>query len=180
MRHLRTILLPVAIAALVAACSAPSTSSQNGGEPSTAASESEGSQPSEGGQPSASGGGGGGGGTSGSVKYEISGDYTDSAELRFVPEASYFEQSGVTYLSFTNEGSSSVLFITLGDAGNASNFGNGEASITSTPENCSFNLTRNDATGASGTFDCPGSFAVLAGGTQTGTATIKGTFEARK
>jgi hypothetical protein len=179
MRYLRTILLPVAIAALVAACT-PSTSSQDGTEPSTAASASEGSQPSQGGQPSDAGGGGGGGGANGSVQYEISGDYTDSGELRFVPEASYFEQNGVTYLSFTNEGSSTVLFLTLGDAGNASNFGNGEASIASTPENCNFNLTRNDATGASGTFDCPGSFAVLAGGTQTGTATIKGTFEARK
>lgn len=179
MRHLRTILLPLAIAALVAACSAPSTSSQDGGEPSTAASESAGGQASEGGQPSDAGGGGGGT-ANGSVKYEISGDFTESGELGFVPAASYFEQNGVTYLSFTNEGQSSVLFITLSSDGNAANFGNGEVTVATTPENCTFDLSRNDATGASGTFDCPDAFAVLASGTQPGTASIKGTFEARK
>jgi hypothetical protein len=172
MRHDRPILLPIVLTVLVAACSAPATSSQGGGESSTAA------ESSEEGQPSDAGGGGGGSGTNGSIQYEITGDHTESGELRFVPEASYFEQNGITYLSFANEGESTVLFLSLSDGGNTTNFGSQEVSIVSTPENCTFNLERDDASGASGTFDCPNSFAVFASGTQQGTVTIKGTFEA--
>jgi hypothetical protein len=175
MRLLRSFLLPMLLTALVTACSAPSTSSQDGGEPSTAAQESEGSQPSD-----AGGGGGGGGGLNGSVQYEITGDYTETGELRFVPEASYFEQAGATYLAFTNEGEQTVLFISLSDGGNNATFGNEEISIASTPENCDFNLTQDDATEKSGTFDCPDSFTVFATGSQQGTLSLKGSFEARQ
>jgi hypothetical protein len=157
---------------LLAACQPTASQSPaggNGGESPTAA-EPGASQP--------AGNGGNGGGDNGSVQYEITGDYTDSGELRFVPEASYFEQGGSTYLSFTNEGESTVLFISFSDTGNFVQFGNEEASVVQGADTCTFNLTRDDATGAAGTFDCPNSSVVLAGSTTPGTGTIRGSFEA--
>lgn len=169
------VLLLVALALLFAACAptaSQSPSESSGGEPSAAGSQPEASQP------AGDVGGGGGGGENGSVQYEITGDYEDSGELRFVPEASYFEQNGSSYMSFTNEGESTVMFISVGDQGNLVSFGNEEASVTTDTEACTFNLTRDDATGAAGTFDCPRAFVVLASGSQLGSGTIRGTFEA--
>ncbi len=156
---------------LLAACQQAASQSPAGtdaGEPSAAGAEPGASQ---------AGTGGGGGGDNGSAQYEITGDYTASGELRFVPEASYFDQNGSTYLSFTNEGESTVMFIAFGEnQGNAVSFGNEEASVAGTE--CTINLTRDDATGAAGTFDCPNSTVVLASATTPGTGTIRGSFEA--
>jgi len=163
----------VALGLLLAAC-APTTSQQpsesSGGEPPAAESQPPASQP-------GGGGGGGGGGANGSVQYEISGDYSDSGELAFVPAGSFFDQNGSSYLSFTNQGESTVLFIQLNDSGNSVQFGNQEASVTTDAAACTFNLTRDDATGAAGTFDCPNAFMVLVEGSQVGSGTIRGTFE---
>lgn len=166
------VVLLVAVGLLLAACA--STASQppaesSGGEPSAAESQTAASQP---------GGGGGGVGADGSVQYEISGDYSDSGELAFVPAGSFFEQNGSSYLSFTNQGESTVLFIQLNDSGNSVQFGNEEATVTTDAVACTFNLTRDDATGAAGTFDCSNAFIVLASGNEVGSGTIRGTFEA--
>ncbi|HUG94533.1 MAG TPA: hypothetical protein VMK30_00145 [Pleomorphomonadaceae bacterium] len=162
--------LLVGLGLLLAAC-APTASQQpsesSGGEPPAAESQPAASQP-----------GGGGGGANGSVQYEVSGDYSDSGELAFVPEGSFFDQNGSTYLSFTNQGETTVLFIQLNDSGNTVQFGNQEASVTTDAAACTFNLTRDDATGAAGTFDCPNAFMVIADGSQVGSGTIRGTFEA--
>jgi hypothetical protein len=161
----------VGLGLLVAAC-APTASQQPSesasGEPPAAESQPAASQP---------GGGGGGGGANGSVQYEVSGDYSDSGELAFVPAGSFFDQNGSSYLSFTNQGESTVLFIQLNDSGNTVQFGNQEASVTTDAAACTFNLTRDDATGAAGTFDCPNAFMVIAEGSQMGSGTIRGTFE---
>jgi hypothetical protein len=161
----------VALGLLLAAC-APTASQQPsesaGGEPPAPESQPAASQP---------GGGGGGGGANGSVQYEVSGDYSDSGELAFVPAGSFFDQNGSSYLSFTNQGESTVLFIQLNDSGNTVQFGNQEASVTTDAAACTFNLTRDDATGAAGTFDCPNAFMVIAEGSQMGSGTIRGTFE---
>lgn len=157
---------------LLAACQQAASQSPAGtdaGEPSAAGAEPGASQ---------AGTGGGGGGDNGSVQYEITGDYTASGELRFVPEASYFDQNGSTYLSFTNEGESTVLFISFSDSGNFVQFGDENASVVQAGEECTMNLTRDDATGAAGTFDCPNSTVVLASATTPGTGTIRGSFEA--
>jgi hypothetical protein len=167
---------PVAYLALIlllAACQSSASQSPagaNGGE-SSAAAEPGASQP--------AGNGGSSGGEDGSAQYEISGDYTDSGELRFIPEASYFDQNGSTYLSFTNEGESTVLFIAFGEnQGNAVSFGNEEASVVQGADACTINLTQDDATGAAGTFDCTNASIILAGSEQLGTGTISGSFEA--
>jgi hypothetical protein len=164
-----------ALALLLSACAPAASqtpSESSGGEPSAAASQAAASQAGGG------GGGGGGAGANGSVQYEISGDYSDSGELAFVPAASYFDQSGVSYMSFTNEGSSTVIFISIGDQGNFVQYGNEEASVTTDTQSCTFNLSRDDATGAAGTFDCANALVVQASGSQVGTGTIRGTFEA--
>ena len=172
------ILVLVALALLLAACAptgSQSLSETSGGEPPGAEPSAAASQPSAS-QPG--GGGGGGGGENGSVQYEITGDYQDSGDLSFVPQASYFEQGGSSYMSFTNEGESTVLFIQLNDSGNSVQYGSQEATVTTDTESCTFNLTRDDATGAAGTFDCSNALVVLASGSQVGTGTMRGTFEA--
>lgn len=161
----------VALALLLAAC-APAASqplSESSGEPSPAQSGPAASQP---------GGGGGDGGANGSVQYEISGDYSDSGELAFVPAGSFFDQNGSSYMSFTNQGETTVLFIQLNDSGNSVQFGNQEATVTTDAAACTFNLTRDDATGAAGTFECSNALIVLASGNEVGSGTIRGTFEA--
>jgi len=97
-----------------------------------------------------------------------------------VPAGSFFDQNGSSYLSFTNQGESTVLFIQLNDSGNSVQFGNQEASVTTDAAACTFNLTRDDATGAAGTFDCPNAFMVLVEGSQVGSGAIRGTFEAHQ
>jgi hypothetical protein len=161
--------LTLLLAACQQAASQPPAGT-DGGQPSAAGAEPGASQP--------AGNGGGGGGDNGSAQYEITGDYAASGELRFVPEASYFEQGGSTYLSFTNEGESTVLFISFSDSGNFVQFGDENASVVQAGEACTMNLTRDDATGAAGTFDCPNSSVVLTGSEQLGTGTIRGSFEA--
>jgi hypothetical protein len=172
MRRLRLAPVLLTLTLLLAACQQAASQSPAGSdaaEPSAAGAEPEASQ---------AGNGGDGGGDNGSAQYEITGDYTASGELRFVPEASYFEQGGGTYLSFTNEGESTVLFISFSDSGNFVQFGDENASVVQAGEECTMNLTRDDATGAAGTFDCPNSSVVLTGSEQLGTGTIRGSFEA--
>lgn len=158
----------VALALLLAACAPTTTQSPAepaGGEPSLAESE-----------PAASAPGGGDGipGTHGSVQYEVTGDYTGDGELPFVPEASYSDQDGRTYLSFTD--GSAVLIISLSADGNVVQFGNEEVAIPAAE--CEFNLSRHDASGASGSFDCPDAAVITSTGTQMGSGTIRGTFDA--
>jgi hypothetical protein len=156
MRHLRPSVALLAITALTVACSGPPGSSSVGAS-SQAAGASQGAAAS---QPAAStGGGGGGGGTgaNGSVKYEITGDATKSGELAFAyinGGVSLFTNGGwVAY--FYSQDQNTVVQINSNPASNIFNFGDGEILIVGTAQTgCTFNYSKNDASGLKGTVDC--------------------------
>jgi len=168
MRHLRSYLALLAIAAITAACSGSPGSSSGGAS-------SDGSQPSTGSQPSqaaASSGGGGGGGVgtgSGGLSYEITGDVTKSGDLDFAyisGGVSMFVDGGwVAY--FTSEDQNTAVQINSNPASNIVNFGDGEIVVIGTSETgCNFDYSQNDASGLKGTIDCTNVLAANAAGAQ--------------
>lgn len=173
MRHLRPITAILAIAAVTVACGGPAGASA-GEEASQGAGAS---------QPVASsGGGGGGGGANGSVTYQVSGGYSRSGELPWVPLASTFTD-GIWYLAFadTSSGENQDTLVISGAGGTkVVVFGNNEFGITGGVEPaCTFNFTRQDASGAAGSFDCHGVMGIKADGTLV-QVDFKGTFDGRK
>ena len=160
MRRPPMFLIVAAILGLVlAACSgSPSGSepgpSDGGGEPSTAA---ESDAPAE----SQDGGGGRGGiGTgSGSVQFEMSGGHSVSDELPFAGNFAYFQQAGVSFLVFTDDtdaDEANGVIITLGQDGSDENnvFQYITDEVLIPAADCTWNITRHDATGAAGSFEC--------------------------
>ena len=170
MRHLRSYLALLAIAAITAACSSSPGSSSGGGS-SDGGQPSSGSQPSQAAASSEGGGGGGGGGTgaNGGLSYEISGDVTKSGELDFA-----FLEGGVSVFAdggwvayFVSEDQNTAVQINSNPASNIVNFGDGEIVVIGTEETgCSFNYSQNDASGLKGTIDCTNVLAANAAGAQ--------------
>ena len=136
----------------------------------------------------------------GAVAYVVTGDYSATGELPFVPASSSLDQDGASSLVFcsgscTYQDSSAFLFISFGS--DEVRFENGEVQIQVA---CTFTFTRQNEIGAAGEFACtpdeafgPGSGGVcgwtdhLDGSiaisrTDTcspiGTATISGAFDA--
>lgn len=171
MRHLRPLPALIAVALIGAACSSPGASS--GGQ-SQAAQQSQGGSASQGAgasQPAAStggGGGGGGGGINGSVHYEITGDATKSGDLNFFVNSgvSHFADGGwVAY--FYNANSSVVLQVSSSPSALSAGYGDGEVTIVAgKSDGCTFDWSKNDASGLKGTIDCPDPTAVNASGAQ--------------
>lgn len=147
--------LIVLIGLILAACGSPSGSGEPGasagGEPSAPA-ESEAPGQSE----SGGGGGGGGAGTGeGAVNFEITGGFQDSGELPFVGDFAYFDQAGVSFLVFTDDTDAteaSGIIISLSNDGNVLQYVTDEIVVPAAT--CDWNVSRNDATGAAGTFSC--------------------------
>jgi hypothetical protein len=152
MRHLRPFPALIALAVIGAACSSPGASS--GGKQSQAAGASQGGAAS---QPAAStGGGGGGGGGTGSLHYEITGDATKSGDLAFFSSGglSQFSSGGwVAY--FNNTNSSVVVQISSVPSGESAGYGDGDITIVGASSDCTFDFSKNDASGLKGTIDCP-------------------------
>ena len=148
MRNLRPIIGFLAIAAITVACSTPGASS--GGQQSQAPGASQRTGASE---PAASTGGGGGGGANGSITYQITGDYTASGELPFIPVASSFASGGwAAYFADTNG-----KVIQLNTDPGIALFGFGENThVVSGVKgaNCTFNFTKNDSGGLAGSMEC--------------------------
>jgi hypothetical protein len=136
----------------------------------------------------------------GTVTYVITGDYSATGELPFVPASSSFDQDGATSLVFcsgscTYQDSSAFLIISFGP--DEVRFENGEVLMQVV---CTFTFTRQTEIGAAGEFACtpdqafgPGSGGVCGwtaylDGTSVisrtdtcspiGTATISGSFDA--
>ncbi|MGZ6213399.1 MAG: hypothetical protein ACXWMG_00420 [Candidatus Limnocylindria bacterium] len=154
MRHLRPYLTLFAIAALTVACSSSPGSSSGG-----ASQGSQGSQPS---QAAASSGGGGGGGGSlsghGTMSYEITGDVTQSGDLNFVfinGGLSVFDADGwVGY--FYSEDQQTVVQLNTKPGQGGVNFGDGKILVIGVDgQGCTFDFSKNDASGIKGTIDCP-------------------------
>lgn len=152
MRHLRPFPALIALAVIGAACSSPGASS--GDKQSQAAGASQGGAAS---QPAAStGGGGGGGGGTGSLHYEITGDATKSGDLAFFSSGglSQFSSGGwVAY--FNNTNSSVVVQISSVPSGESAGYGDGDITIVGASSDCTFDFSKNDASGLKGTIDCP-------------------------
>jgi hypothetical protein len=175
MRYLRQFAALLAIAAITVACGT-SPGASSGGESSQGSEPSTGSQPSQA-AASGGGGGGGGGGANGSITYEITGDFTADGELGFVPAASQVSQDSYS-LSFTDdENSSTILVISI--IGEARALSYGDEGRTIPGAQCDWNLTRQDADGVAGTFNCDNAVLFSADGA-SGQVDISGSFEARK
>jgi len=177
MRHLRPFTAFFAIATIAAACASSSPGASTGGNQSQGPGASTGGGGGGGGgggasQPAAStgggGGGGGGGGINGSVHYEITGDVTKSGDLDFFVNAgvSQFTDGGwVAY--FYNADSSVVLQVSSSPSALSAGYGDGEITVVAgESDGCTFNWSKNDASGLKGTIDCPDPTAVNASGAQ--------------
>ncbi|MGH2482986.1 MAG: hypothetical protein ACRDE9_00845, partial [Candidatus Limnocylindria bacterium] len=160
----------LAVGLLLAACASPAGS----GEPGA----SSGSEPSA--APAASDGGGGGGiGTgSGSVQFQINGGFSDSGELPFAGNFAYFQQAGVSFLVFTDDTAATEangVILTLSADGNVFQYVTDEIVVPA--GTCDWNITRNDATGAAGSFECNDQSGFATDGQVYTDLDISGTFE---
>ena len=163
MRHPRTIVSLVVIAALATACS----SAPGGGssEPSSGAEASASAAPSAG--PSLGGGGGGGGGANGSITYQITGDAQATGELPFFPlSLSIFDPSANGWVAYflTQDGANSVV-LNLAPDGQIFLYTDGTLTVTgvsdpSSETGCTFNVTKNDAGGTAGRLTCTSALVV--------------------
>jgi hypothetical protein len=182
MRQLRLIVILVTLAMVAAGCGGSSDSPEagssddgGGGIPSA--------EPGDGGSDGGNDGGDGGGGDiitgNGSAHYEITGDVTASGDLSFILLTSTFDgASGQAYLTFSDGGDEVLIVLLDRQGGSAVQFGNPEIAISPTPVGCTFDIGNLDDSSASGSFDCKNQLA--AAGEQIATASISGTFEARK
>jgi hypothetical protein len=184
MRHLRPFSALLAIAAITVACSsAPGGSS--GAQNSQGAEASQGveaSQPSEstgGGDGGGGGGGGGGSGANGSATYEITGDYSASGELPFIPLGLSQFVDGGWFAYFGETGGDTILQISTNPEGLIANFGSPQASVPGTEDNgCDFNITKNDSSGLTGSFECHDVLAFTQGTVTQIRVDFRGEFDA--
>lgn len=117
-----------------------------------------------------------GGGTSGanSITYEISGGFEASGEEPFTPSMSFFD-NGVWTMTFG--GGSTLLVLGLDPSTPSISWTNGTASAGGDSSNCEFDITRQDASGASGSFACS-NVAVVDAGALTEADSFTGSFDA--
>ena len=170
MRHLRSYLALLAIAAITAACSG-SPGSSSGGASSDGSQPSTGSQPSQAAASTGGGDGGGGGGANGSITYEITGGYEASGELPFQPLVSVFDASiGGWSATFVDSGGGTIITLNTLSEAQAISFGDGTAvvigaSAAGSGQGCTFTITQNDAGGFSGHVECTDADASQESGT---------------
>jgi hypothetical protein len=178
MRRPILLIATLVVGLVVVACAAPSGepgSSDGGGSGSSQGQPAQTNEPatSDGG----SGGGGGGSGANGSVTFEITGDVSESGELPFIPIlGGFFQQEGASYMPFSDaeNAEGEVVFITLSPDGNVFAYGNGTVSIPAA--DCEWNITRNDDSGATGSFTCNDAASISETG--FGTVDVHGEFDA--
>jgi hypothetical protein len=164
MRHLRPFAALLTITALTVACSGPPGSSSGAGT-SHAADASQGAGAS---QPAASTSGGGAS-ANGSAHYEISGDVTQSGDLAFTyinGGVSQFVNSGWVAYFYSADQKTIVQVNSMKDTYSVT-FGNGEVIVIGSADaSCTFDFSKNDASGLKGTIDCPSPIATNATGQQ--------------
>lgn len=156
MRHLRQFTAMLAIAAFTAACSSSPGASSGG--------ESQGSEPSTGSQPSqaAASAGGGGGGANGSITYEITGDYEASGELPFLAGgiSTWVESEGGWVANFAQtSGEGAYILVNTFTRDQILTYGDGTVIVAATSAessgfDCTFNITKNDSSGLTGSMQC--------------------------
>lgn len=156
MRHLRPILALLVISAIMVACSSPGggssgpSSEASSGAIQPGASQATASSDGDGGD-----GGGGGSGANGSITYEISGDYTASGELPFIPLGLSLFVDGGWLAYFGETGGDTIIQISTNPDGLIASFTSPQVSAAGTEDNgCDFNITKNDSSGLAGSFEC--------------------------
>ncbi|MEO6060167.1 MAG: hypothetical protein ABIQ05_09410 [Candidatus Limnocylindria bacterium] len=167
MRHPRPFLALLAVAALTVACSStggesPGQSNGGGGGGGEATATPDGGGEATATPAGGGGGGGGGGGANGSITYNISGDYEASGELPFLALglSTWIESEGGWVANFAQEsGEGAYILMNTQTRGQILTFGDGTvviaaASGESTGYDCTFNMTRNDSGGLSGSMEC--------------------------
>lgn len=175
MRFLRLLVALMLFSATVSACgggnaqttedNSAQTSDESAGETPTTVEESTGTTQGQ-----------SGGGTSGagSITYEISGGFEASGEEPFNPSMSFFD-NGVWTMTFG--GGTTLLVLGLDPSTPSISWTNGTASAGGDSSNCEFDITRQDASGASGSFACS-TVAVVDAGALTEADSFSGTFDA--
>ena len=163
MRSLRLPLAAFVVFAVAVACSSSKGGSPGGG--------------SEASPPAATGGGVvGGGSANGSVTYHISGDYTASGELPFVPEASRFANGG--WSATFSKGGDTIVAINSIPGNEIVNYGDPQVAVPAGGDDCTIDITQNDSAGLVGTFDCRGLSTAHSQTGQPITVDFNGAFEA--
>ncbi|HET7182196.1 MAG TPA: hypothetical protein VFI15_08205 [Candidatus Limnocylindrales bacterium] len=136
-------------------------------------------------EPTQDNGGDGGTGGNGSVDtshgtghIEIGAPVSKTIDIAFSPPLSHFGGTDETILYFLpTSGAEGALAITITQGELTAVFTS--AQVTTSPtEACATSDVKVDALSASGSFDCPTNFAILASGASTGDVSVKGTFEA--
>jgi hypothetical protein len=163
MRRAPLTFLLAAVVLVVAACGSPAASNGEPGQ-STGGEASEGAAPSEGAQASqGGGGGGGGGGANGSITYQITGGYEASGEVPFQPgggAAGWTESEGGWIANFVqSSGEGAYIVLNTFTRGQILTYSDGQylvavGSDESTGYDCTFNVTKNDASGTAGDMSC--------------------------
>jgi hypothetical protein len=178
MRSPRPMIVLAVVAFILAACGGGSdqvsdqTSGQTSVQTETTSEGSEGD----------SGSNEGGTNTAGanSINYTISGSYEASGEQPLIPAMSFFD-SDIWTMTFgdLDGGGSSLLVLNLDPSTPSINFTDGTFSVSGTTSECAFDITRQDASGAAGSFDCSGAPGVALGsGTLTQDNDFSGSFDA--
>ena len=173
MRFLRWLVALTLFSATLVACGGESTPTTEGtsGQTSdvTAETPTTGEEPTDTTQSQ-----GGGTGGAGSITYEISGGFEASGEEPFNPTMSFFD-NGVWTMTFG--GGSTLLVLGLDPSTPSISWTDGTASAGADSSNCEFDITRQDADGASGSFSCS-AVAVVNAGALTEAGSFTGTFDA--
>ena len=172
MRLLRPIIVFVLFAVSLGACGGGSDQASTTSVQTETTSEGEGSQTA-----SESTQDGGSVAGSNSAEYTVSGSYEASGEATLQPAMSFFD-NGIWTMTFGDE-AGSLLILSLDPATPSVNFTDGKFTVSGDTSNCEFNITRQDATGAAGSFDCSNAPGVsAASGALTQDNSISGSFDA--
>jgi len=189
MRGNRRILILAVVGMLVVACGGsaatatpiPTAADGGGGDVTPTAATGNGAG-GGGTTPTPATGGGGGGKPAGwdqygTVHYDISGPTTLSGDLGFIPAGSLFGGSNGSSLSFTIDGTDTVLTIAIAAGGQlVVTFGNPDVTIPAAQ--CTASNLNVAATSASGSFECTAAMAFTSSGAALTGARITGTFQA--
>lgn len=178
MRLLRPMMVVVLVSLILAACGGGSDqggdkgSDQNettaaGGASDQTTTAGEGSEGEAGSSPRGS--------AKNSINYSISGGYDAGGEASFVPSMSYFD-SGFWTMAFGDPDDGISLLLYLDPATPSVNFTDGKATAAGDISQCSFDVTRQDASGASGSFACS-DVPVVDSGALTQANNFSGTFD---
>ncbi len=183
MSRFRTLVVIAYFALILASCGGGGEESTDQGSDATTGETSAGSPdetttPTDGGSDDTTGGTQGEvviGSGDGTAEYTLSGGVESSGELTLVPSMTFYSD-GIWTLSFGSE-DGALLLINLDPSTPSVNVTDGATTASGDTSGCDFEVTRQDADGASGSFDCS-NVAVVDGGVLKQAESFVGSFDA--